>query len=94
MTEISFSFQQIGIETNLRDSIIVTAKVAHVLLGYEVPHVNGGVVAGAEEESSGHGHSGRSKAGVGSRRLVLSQLLVRTDIPEPEPEIKIITFKF
>ncbi len=91
---MSFQFQQIRSDTNLRDSIIVTAEVAHVLLGDEIPHVNGGVVAGAEEESSGHGHSCRSKAGVGSWRLVLSQLLVRTDIPEPEPEIKIITFKF
>ncbi len=76
--------------TNLRNSIIVTAEVANVILGDEVPHVNGGVIAGAEEETTGDGHSGRSEAGVWSERLVLSQLLIRTDIPKPESRTKII----
>ena len=46
--------------------------------------MNGGVVAGAEEEPTGNGHSGRREAGVGTRWLVLAHLLIRPDVPEPK----------
>ena len=69
------------IEYYLSDPIVMAAQVAQVFLGDQAPHVDGRVVAGAEQEPSGNGDAGRREAGVGRRGLVLAQLLVRSDVP-------------
>ena len=45
--------------------------------------MDGRVVAGAEQEAARHGEAGGSEARVRSWRLVLGQLLIRTNVPEP-----------
>ena len=64
-----------GSHADLRDSVLVPGQVPGVGSSHEVPGVDGGVVAGAVEHAARHAQAARGEAGVGSRRLVLSNLL-------------------
>ena len=71
----------------------MAAEVAQVLPGDQVPHVDGRVVAGAEQDPTGNGNPGRREAGVRRRRLVLAQLLVRPDVPKPTDNKAVVSSK-
>ena len=61
----------------------MAAEVSMVLLGDDVPHVDGRVVAGAEQKPTRNGYSGRREAGVRARRFILAKFLIGPDIPKP-----------
>ena len=54
----------------------------------DVPHVDGRVVAGGQQESAGQGGADTGEAGLGvGRREVLVDLLVASDVPQPHSPV-------
>ncbi len=51
-------------------------------LSDQIPHVNGGVVGRAEEDSTAQGQTAGGEAGVGGGRFVAGDFLVCSDVPK------------
>ena len=60
----------------------MSSQLAEVGPG-DVPHVDGGVVAGGQEDPPGEGDADTGEAGLGAGRRVLVDLLVPPDVPQP-----------
>ena len=80
------NFSTSSYDSNLRDSVLVPPEVAEVRAG-DVPHVDGRVVAGGEQQPPRQRGRHAREARVRGRGLVLLDLLVTADIPQPEIEL-------